>query len=111
MLALGGIGDAVIVSLIGVFVAINPAAYRASLVELLPDRHRARARVALDAAADFLRRWLLGQILAMLVLAALTWAMLVALAVPNASLLAIQAGYSTSFPILVQSSAVYPYYS
>lgn len=36
MLALGGAGEAVIVVLIGVFVAIDPGAYRRSIVELFP---------------------------------------------------------------------------
>ncbi|HEY6983874.1 AI-2E family transporter [Reyranella sp.] len=100
VLALGGIGEAVVVALIGVFVAANPPAYRAVLVELLPERQRARAALALDAAAHFLRRWLVGQLAAMLLLAALTWAMLAALAVPNALLLALVAGLLNFVPYL-----------
>ena len=35
-LAVGGIGEAVIIVLIGVFVAVDPPGYRRGIVELLP---------------------------------------------------------------------------
>ena len=99
-LALGGIGEAIIVVLIGGFVAADPAVYRQGLIELLPLPHRERAGLILDETAFFLRRWLIGQLAAMLLLAALTWIVLLATGVPNALLLAIQAGLFDFIPYL-----------
>jgi predicted PurR-regulated permease PerM len=99
-LALGGIGEAVIVMLIGGFVAADPAAYRRGLVELLPMRHRERAGFMLDETAFFLRRWLVGQLAAMLLLAVLTWIVLFLVGVPDAALLAVQAGLLNFVPYL-----------
>jgi predicted PurR-regulated permease PerM len=99
-LALGGIGEAIIVVLIGGFVAADPGAYRRGLIELLPLRHRERAGFVLDETAIFLRRWLVGQLAAMLLLAILTWIVLFAVGVPNAALLAIQAGLFNFVPYL-----------
>lgn len=99
-LALGGIGEAVIVMLIGGFVAADPGAYRRGLVELLPLRHREPAGFVLDEIASFLRRWLVGQLAAMLLLAVLTWIVLFTVGVPNAALLAIQAGLFNFVPYL-----------
>jgi predicted PurR-regulated permease PerM len=98
--AVGGIGEAIIVVLIGGFVAADPAAYRRGLIELLPLRQRERAGLILDETAFFLRRWLIGQLAAMLLLAVLTWIMLFAIGVPNALLLAIQAGLFNFIPYL-----------
>jgi predicted PurR-regulated permease PerM len=99
-LALGGIGEAVIAVLIGIFVAADPSSYRRGIVELLPSRHRMPAGLILDESAMFLRRWLVGQLVAMLILAILTWIMLVAMNVPSALLLGIQAGLFEFVPYL-----------
>jgi predicted PurR-regulated permease PerM len=99
-LALGGIGEAMIVVLIGGFVAADPAAYRCGIIELMPLRYRERVGTILDETALFLRRWLIGKLAAMLLLAVLTWIMLFAIGVPNALLLAIQAGLFNFIPYL-----------
>jgi predicted PurR-regulated permease PerM len=99
-LAVGGIGEAVIVVLIGLFVAIDPAAYRRGIVDLLPERRRLKAAIILDETALYLRRWLIGQLAAMLLLAVLTAVMLAALGVPSPVLLGIQAGLFNFVPYL-----------
>ena len=99
-LALGGIGEGVIVVLIGLFVAIDPAAYRQGIVELLPEPRRLKAAVILDETALYLRRWLIGQLAAMSLLAVLTVIMLAALGVPSPVLLGIQAGLFNFIPYL-----------
>jgi predicted PurR-regulated permease PerM len=98
--ALGGIGEAIIVVLIGGFVAADPAAYRRGIVELVPLRHRQPVGVILDETAMFLRRWLIGQLAAMLFLAILTWIMLLAMGVSSPLLLGIQAGLFNFIPYL-----------
>ncbi|MEJ2434248.1 MAG: AI-2E family transporter, partial [Pseudolabrys sp.] len=99
-LAVGGIGEAVIVVLIGLFVAIDPAGYRSGIVDLLPQRRRLQAAIILDETALYLRRWLIGQLAAMLLLAVLTVIMLAALGVPSPVLLGIQAGLFNFVPYL-----------
>jgi predicted PurR-regulated permease PerM len=96
----GGIGDAVIIVLIGVFVAADPLSYRHHFVEFLPVRQRERVAVLLDETATILRRWLVGQFAAMLLLAILTGIMLMALGVPSPLLLGVQAGLFEFIPYL-----------
>jgi predicted PurR-regulated permease PerM len=97
---IGGVGDAVIIVLIGVFVAADPLTYRHHFVELLPLRQRKRVGLLLDESATILRRWLVGQFAAMLLLAILTAIMLVAMGVPSPMLLGIQAGLFEFIPYL-----------
>jgi predicted PurR-regulated permease PerM len=99
-LAVGGIGEAVIIVLIGLFVAIDPALYRRGIVELIPARRRDEAGQILDETALYLRRWLIGQLAAMLLLAILTFIMLAAAGVPSPVLLGIQAGLFNFIPYL-----------
>ncbi len=99
-LTLGGIGSATVIVLVGAFVAADPVSHRDWLLELLPSRHRRRFGKALEETAHFVRRWLVGQLVAMLLLAGLTWVALLALGVPNALLLAVQAGLFNFVPYL-----------
>lgn len=105
---IGGIGDAVIVVLIGLFVAADPAAYRGSIIELLPPRRRERVGLILDETAVFLQRWMIGQLAAMLLLAILTWLQLAALHVPSPVLLGLQAGLLEFIPYLGSVVALGP---
>jgi predicted PurR-regulated permease PerM len=105
---LGGIGDAVIFLLIGVFVAADPATYRERVLEFLPLRQRQSVALLLDEASKCLRRWLIGQLAAMLLLAALTWIALLALGVPSSLLLGIQTGLLEFIPYLGSVIAAVP---
>jgi predicted PurR-regulated permease PerM len=107
-LAVGGIGQAAIVVLIGLFVAIDPGLYRRGIVELLPERQRLKVALILDETALYLRRWLIGQLVAMLLLAVLTSIMLAAFGVPSALLLGVQAGLFNFVPYLGAIIAVGP---
>ena len=97
---LGIVGNAVVVALIGLFVAVNPSAYRRGVIEMLPLHNRHRIGHILDEIAHALRRWLIGQLIAMVLLAFLTWIMLVALGIPSPVLLALQAGLFNFIPYL-----------
>jgi predicted PurR-regulated permease PerM len=97
---IGGLGDAVIIVLIGIFVAADPAIYRRRVVELMPVQQRKRVGLLLDETATILRRWLVGQFAAMVLLAILTWIVLVAIGVPSPLLLGIQAGLFEFIPYL-----------
>lgn len=67
---------------ISIYFAANPALYRNGLVALFPPRQRPLALDVTREIADTLRAWMGGQLLAMLVLGALTWAGLALLGVP-----------------------------
>jgi|HubBroStandDraft_6_1064221.scaffolds.fasta_scaffold220296_2 predicted PurR-regulated permease PerM len=97
---IGGLGDAVIIVLIGIFVAADPLTYKHHVVELLPLRQRKRVGFLLDETATILRRWLVGQLAAMVLLAILTAIALVAMGVPSPVLLGVQAGLFEFIPYL-----------
>ena len=54
------------------YLAVQPRMYRDGVVSLLPPRHRAVGARVLDDAGATLRAWVVGQLIAMLVLGALT---------------------------------------
>lgn len=105
---LGGIGAAAIVVLIGLFVAADPAAYQAQVLEFLPLRQRESVALLLDEVSKSLRRWLIGQLVAMLLLAVLTWIVLLTLGVPSSLLLGFQTGLLEFIPYLGSVIAAVP---
>ena len=62
----GALGSAVLIVIMGIFLAIDPRLYRNGFLSLLPRRHREPAAEALRAASEGLSRWLLGQSISML---------------------------------------------
>lgn len=76
----------------GVYIALRPSRYREGLLMLFPRRMREEAGETLDVLRDGLRLWLLGQLLAMLMVGALTTAGLWLLGVPSALALGFIAG-------------------
>lgn len=105
---LGGVGDAAIFVLIGVFVAADPVVYRERVLEFLPLSQRQSVAFLLDEVSKTLRRWLIGQLAAMLLLAVLTWIALLALGVPSSFLLGIQTGLLEFIPYLGSVIAAVP---
>jgi predicted PurR-regulated permease PerM len=99
-LAIGGIGQALIAVLIGLFVALDPDAYGRGIVELMPERQRAATAIVLNETALYLRRWLIGQLVIMLLLAVLTTIMLFSLGVPSSAPLGVLAGLFNFVPYL-----------
>jgi predicted PurR-regulated permease PerM len=85
----GGIADVVLVLFLAAYFAADPRTYRRGLVHLLPQTVRERAARALDASGLALKKWLVGQLLAMLSVGVLTGIGLVLLGVPLAIPLAI----------------------
>ena len=60
------------VAIMALYLALNPAPYREWLIAFFPPVHRDLVRDVLHETADTLRRWIIGQLLAMLILAAFT---------------------------------------
>ncbi len=65
-------GALVLVLAIGVYLAADPRVYVMGLLQLMPHRHRERARRTLAACGEGLSRWLLGQGASMLAVGLLT---------------------------------------
>jgi predicted PurR-regulated permease PerM len=72
------------VLVMALYLTLRPALYREGIIVLVPPVHRDLARDILSDLATTLRAWIVGQILAMLVLGTLTWLGLVLLDVPYA---------------------------
>lgn len=89
---LGGIGDLVLIVVIGLYLGANPLPYCSGLISLVPPSGRRRAENALAAAGEALRLWLVGKAIAMVAVGALTALGLSLLDVPLALTLGVIAG-------------------
>ncbi len=96
----GTLTDVVVVVLLGVFLAANPARYERGLLLLVPRAQRARGRAVLRATARTLRYWLLARGLLMLLVGTLFAIGLSILGIPFAGPLGIIAGLLDFIPYL-----------
>lgn len=92
----------------GLYIAAQPKLYRDGFLKLVPPRDRARIDATLMRCGMFLRNWLLGQLIAMVVVGTLTWAGLKLLKVPSALALGLFAGLAEFVPILGPIAAAIP---
>jgi predicted PurR-regulated permease PerM len=88
---LGWLGNAVVVVLVGVYLAMRPTDYAAGLRAMLHPSIESEAADALRECGTVLRGWLAGQAFAMVVSGAFTWIGLTLLGVPLAGALAVLA--------------------
>jgi predicted PurR-regulated permease PerM len=88
------------VGVMAIYLALNPALYREWLIALFPPVHRELVRDVLGEIAGQLRSWIVGQLTAMLVLAALTAVGLYLLGVP----------YWLTFGVFTGAVAVVPFF-
>lgn len=98
----------VVVFAAGIFFSIAPHTYTAGLVRLVPPARQERAREVLEAGAQGLWRWLLGQFVIMVSVGVLTTAGLLLLGVPLAPLLGLIAGLFEFVPFLGPLAAAVP---
>jgi predicted PurR-regulated permease PerM len=94
------LGGAIIMLFVAIFVAVDPGMYHRGLLHLFPHRTRGRAGEVLSATATALRRWLLMQMIAMLVIGVVTTVALLLLGVKGAIALGIIAGILEFIPYL-----------
>lgn len=85
---------------VGLFAAANPGLYRDGVVHLVPIAHRPRMREILDRLGYVLRRWLIGQLLAMVLIGVSTMIVLWVFAVPLAVILGLIVGLLGFIPYL-----------
>lgn len=94
----GSLTSTVVVIVTAFYFAAAPGMYVSGLVRLLPRQQRIRGRQFLKDCAGVLRLWLQGQGIAMVLVAAITYAGLALLKVPLAPLLALIAGLTNFVP-------------
>jgi predicted PurR-regulated permease PerM len=82
----------ILILAISIYVAINPGLYHAGLMHLFPHRDRRRAGEVLSAIATTLRRWLVSQLIAMVVIGVVTTVALLLIGVRAAVALGVIAG-------------------
>ncbi len=90
----------IIVAVVGVYAAANPNAYAKGLLHLVPAEHREQARQVGAEVLYTLHWWILGQLVPMVVLGALTIIGLWALGVPLAFTLGLFTGVMIFVPYL-----------
>lgn len=98
--ASSGVADFILVIVGAIFLASNPATYRAGFLKLIPAKAERIVGETLDDTSKGLRGWMVGQAVSSLVVAALTWLGLMLLGVPAAGGLSIIAGLLDVIPMV-----------
>lgn len=88
----------VLILFMALYIGADARLYRHGLLELVPHRSRSRAEQVIDAARDALRRWLVTQLIAMVVMGVVTTVVLFAMNVRAAVPLGILAGLLEFIP-------------
>jgi predicted PurR-regulated permease PerM len=96
----GFLSALLIVLFFGIYFAADPDTYVRLAARIAPEDRRAETTAMLYEAGDLLRRWLVGQGIAMAVIGAVTYVGLLILGVPIAFVLALFAGLAGFLPYL-----------
>lgn len=101
-------GAFLLVLFIAAYIGLDPHLYHGGVLALVPARERDRAALAMARLATTLRRWLVTQLIAMVVIGAVTTVFLFSLHVKAALPLGILAGVSKFIPIVGSIFAAIP---
>lgn len=104
----GAVADVALVIFLAVYLAASPRTYRNGFLLLLPPAARERVGGALDSSGVALRKWLLGQLVAMVVVGVITGIGLWIIGVPLAFPLAILSGILEFVPVVGPLAAAVP---
>jgi predicted PurR-regulated permease PerM len=107
--AAGAFGSALLMVIVGLYLAADPGLYRRGVQHLLPRAARPRVDAALGTAGRGLQRWLFAQAIAMLAVGSLTAIGLALIGMPLAMPLGIVAGlleFVPFFGTLVSSALI-----
>jgi predicted PurR-regulated permease PerM len=101
-------GAFLLVLFIAAYIGLDPHLYHGGVLALVPERERDRAALTLARLATTLRRWLVTQLIAMVVIGGVTTVFLFAFHVKAALPLGILAGVSKFIPIVGSIFAAIP---
>jgi predicted PurR-regulated permease PerM len=104
----GGLADALLIIVGGIFIAASPRFYTAGAVKLVPDSKRDLTREAMADSGKALRLWLKAQLVAMVLIGLLTGLGLWILGVPSALALGLIAGLLEFVPFVGPILAAIP---
>jgi predicted PurR-regulated permease PerM len=90
--ALAVLGGLLVVTFIAAYIAADPRTYRRGIMHLVPHHARPKAAEVMDATGVTLRRWLVAQLIGMVVIGSITTVVLLLLDVKAALALGIIAG-------------------
>lgn len=96
---LGGTLDAILIAFLGIYFAFDPELYIGGALRLLPPGWRPRVRRALDQAGIALRKWLMAQMIAMILVGVLAGVGLALIGVPLALVLGALAALLEFIPV------------
>lgn len=99
-LTFGAIGSALLMVVMGIYMALSPQLYRNGLIRLLPVAARDSGARTLDACGSALSRWLLGQSMSMLFVGVSTAVGLWVLGVPLAFSVGVLSGLLAFIPYI-----------
>jgi predicted PurR-regulated permease PerM len=105
---LGGLGEALLMIVVGIYLAADPPIYLGGVLRLVPPRRRMRAREILDAVSEALRKWLFAMTLDMLLLGAMTFFGMWLIGVPLPFALAVLSGVAVFVPYIGPVIAMIP---
>lgn len=94
------IADFLLILFGAIFIAAHPELYKKGLLKLIPKRGRDKAAEALEDSGRALRRWLYGQLAAMVLVGMLTWVGLWMIGLPSAVALGVIAGGAEIVPYI-----------
>ena len=100
--------DLILVLFGAIFIASNPSLYKRGVTKLVPRRGRGLADESLNETGRALKLWLMGQLVAMLLVGALTWLGLWFIGLPAAMALALTAGLLEIVPYVGPVLAAVP---
>jgi predicted PurR-regulated permease PerM len=103
-----GLGFAVLTFFVAIYLAAQPGRYRRICLRLIPRIYRRRTERLFDETADVLRRWLLGQLVVMVTIGALSGIGLWALGIKAAFALGLLGGLLTFIPYIGAVLAAVP---
>jgi predicted PurR-regulated permease PerM len=86
------LGGLILIVFVAIYITVDPELYHRGLLQLFPPRRRPRASEVLHQLATTLRRWLVSQFIAMLVIGTVTTGVLLLIGVRAAVALGIIAG-------------------
>jgi len=105
---LGGLGEALLVLMVGIYLAADPGTYERGVVRLFPPHRRHRVLHIMNATGEALQRWLLGVVLDMLFVGSITGIGLWLVGVPLPLALGLLTGVSVFVPYIGPTAAVIP---